>query len=68
MPHPKTRAISHPGSVPTQPAANGKQRPLDPRGDAFEVRWAEMDELAKQLNAVWPEGVSAVEAIQDVRR
>ena len=34
----------------------------------FEARWAHMDELARQLDAVWPKGVSAVEAIQDVRR
>ncbi len=34
----------------------------------FEARWAHMDQLAKRLAAVWPKGVSAVEAIAEVRR
>ena len=34
----------------------------------FEARWACMDELAQQLDAQWPAGVGAVEALSDVRR
>ena len=34
----------------------------------FEARWAHMDDLARQLGAVWPKEVSAVDAIEDVRR
>jgi antitoxin (DNA-binding transcriptional repressor) of toxin-antitoxin stability system len=30
--------------------------------------WAEVDELAEEIGAHWPEGVSAVDAINDVRR
>jgi prevent-host-death family protein len=30
--------------------------------------WAEMDELAKEISAHWPTGVSAVEAVEEGRR
>ncbi len=30
--------------------------------------WAEMDELAAEISKSWPEGVSAADAIADVRR
>lgn len=30
--------------------------------------WAEMDALAEEIGAAWPEGVSAVEAVREVRR
>jgi antitoxin (DNA-binding transcriptional repressor) of toxin-antitoxin stability system len=33
--------------------------------DAF---WADLDELAEEIGANWPEGVSAVDAVNDVRR
>lgn len=33
-----------------------------------ELFWAEIDQLAKEISAKWPKGVSAVEAIRDVRR
>jgi len=30
--------------------------------------WDRLDELAKQVSAAWPEGVSAVEAVREQRR
>lgn len=30
--------------------------------------WVEIDQLAAEISAVWPKGVSAEEAIEDVRR
>ena len=30
--------------------------------------WADMDQLAAEISAKWPEGVSAVEAVREVRR
>jgi hypothetical protein len=30
--------------------------------------WAEMHELAKEISAHWPAGVSAVEAVREQRR
>jgi len=30
--------------------------------------WAEMDELAREIGANWPAGVSALEAVQEQRR
>ena len=33
--------------------------------DAF---WAEFDQLSEEISANWPEGVSAVDAVRDVRR
>jgi prevent-host-death family protein len=37
------------------------------RAEALAV-WAEMDELAREIGAHWPEGVSAVEAVREQRR
>ena len=56
-------------SAVSKAASNGLEKGAVPSpGGDFEARWARMDELAKQLDAVWPKDVSAVEAIQDVRR
>ena len=30
--------------------------------------WADIDELAKEIGAVWPKGVSAVDAVREQRR
>jgi prevent-host-death family protein len=30
--------------------------------------WAEMDELAKEIGAIWPEGVSVEQAVREQRR
>jgi prevent-host-death family protein len=30
--------------------------------------WAEMDELAKEVDRYWPEGISAAEAVSEQRR
>jgi antitoxin (DNA-binding transcriptional repressor) of toxin-antitoxin stability system len=30
--------------------------------------WAAMDRLAEEISAYWPEGVSAVDAVREVRR
>ena len=30
--------------------------------------WADLDQLRAEISAKWPEGVSAVDAIRDVRR
>ncbi len=35
--------------------------------EAFERRWAAHRELAKRISDGWPEGVTAVDAIRDVR-
>lgn len=46
--------------VPIQPAAENE--------DDWRSVWAEMDRLAEEISAHWPEGVSAVDAVRDVRR
>ena len=33
-----------------------------------EKAWAALDELAAEINAAWPEGVSAVQALSEDRR
>ena len=33
-----------------------------------EALWAEIDQLAAEVSARWPKGVSAVEAVREVRR
>ncbi|MCB8977081.1 MAG: type II toxin-antitoxin system prevent-host-death family antitoxin [Ardenticatenaceae bacterium] len=30
--------------------------------------WADLDQLTAEISAKWPEGVSAVDAVKDVRR
>ncbi len=35
--------------------------------EAFERRWAEHEEFARHISDGWPEGVTAVDAIRDVR-
>lgn len=35
--------------------------------EAFERRWAEHEEFARYISDGWPEGVTAVDAIRDVR-
>ncbi|MCI0438125.1 MAG: type II toxin-antitoxin system Phd/YefM family antitoxin [Chloroflexi bacterium] len=37
------------------------------RAEALRI-WAEMDELAQEIGARWPSGVSALEAVQEQRR
>jgi prevent-host-death family protein len=36
--------------------------------EAVRASLAELDRLAAEIGAYWPEGVSAVEAVRDVRR
>lgn len=36
--------------------------------DRSRQAWDRLDELAKQVSAVWPKGVSAVEAVREQRR
>ncbi len=36
--------------------------------DRSQKAWDRLDELAKQVSAVWPKGVSAVEAVREQRR
>ena len=35
---------------------------------AAQVVWSEMDDLAQEIGALWPKGVSAVEAVEEQRR
>lgn len=34
----------------------------------FELLWAEMDEIAKEVSKTWEKGVSAAQAVADDRR
>jgi len=34
----------------------------------LEAAWADLDELAEEIAGVWPEGVSAVDAVREGRR
>jgi len=33
-----------------------------------ELLWSEIDELAKEIGKKWPKGISAAEAVSDLRR
>jgi prevent-host-death family protein len=39
-----------------------------PAQEEIDEFWREFDELSEEISASWPEGVSAVDAIRDVRR
>jgi prevent-host-death family protein len=39
-----------------------------PRQETFEEVWADLDELAEQTARIWPQGLSAVDAVRAVRR
>ena len=42
--------------------------PRDVELEQLATIWAERDRLAEEIGKHWPEGVSAVEAVRDVRR
>lgn len=42
--------------------------PLEPSREDSAAVWANLDQLTAEISARWPEGVSAVEAVRDVRR
>jgi len=46
--------------VPTEPV------PLS--SIELDAAWADLDELAEEISKSWPEGVSAVDAVREVRR
>ena len=39
-----------------------------PSDDELDAIWADLDELTAEISAKWPEGVSAVDAVREVRR
>ena len=39
-----------------------------PAAAELEALWADLDQLTAEINATWPAGVSAVEAVSDGRR
>lgn len=42
--------------------------PPEPTDDKIAAVLADLDALSAEISAKWPEGVSALEAVQDVRR
>ncbi len=42
--------------------------PPEPTHEDAAAVWADLDQLTAEISARWPEGVSAVEAVRDVRR
>lgn len=39
-----------------------------PPAEEVAAKWIGLDQLTAEINAKWPEGVSAIDAIRDVRR
>jgi prevent-host-death family protein len=39
-----------------------------PTAEEVEAAWRRHDEIAKEISAVWPKGVSAMDAVNEVRR
>jgi len=46
--------------------APAPRRPMTP--EELDTFWAEWDQLAAEIGAHWPEGVSVEDAIRDIRR
>ncbi|MBK7180336.1 MAG: type II toxin-antitoxin system prevent-host-death family antitoxin [Chloroflexi bacterium] len=42
--------------------------PPEPTDEEIAAVWANLDQLTAEISAKWPEGVSAVDAIREVRR
>lgn len=42
--------------------------PAPPEEEELAAYWADLEQLAAEIEAKWPEGVSAVDAVRDVRR
>lgn len=42
--------------------------PPEPTDKEIAAVWANLDQLTAEISAKWPEGVSAVDAIREVRR
>ena len=42
--------------------------PSPPAEEELAAYWADLEQLAAEIEAKWPEGVSAVDAVRDVRR
>ncbi|MCB8985809.1 MAG: type II toxin-antitoxin system prevent-host-death family antitoxin [Ardenticatenaceae bacterium] len=42
--------------------------PPEPTEEKIAAVWANLDQLTAEISAKWPEGVSAVDAIREVRR
>lgn len=42
--------------------------PPMPSAEEISAIWADLDQLTAEISAKWPEGVSAVEAVREVRR
>ncbi len=43
-------------------------RKSKPAEDELAVTWASLDQLAAEIGRSWPEGVSAADAVRDLRR
>jgi prevent-host-death family protein len=61
----ETIAVTHRGTVVAH-LVPVRRAPVD--AEAVRASLAELDRLAAEIGAYWPEGVSAVEAVRDVRR
>jgi hypothetical protein len=49
--------------------SDDRERPAPSSPGKLDERfWRDLDEIAKEINASWPKGVSAEDAISDVRR
>ena len=62
----ETIDVTHRGRVVAR-LVPAEERP-PPTAEELAAFWEEWDQLATEIGAHWPEGVSAVDAIRDVRR
>jgi prevent-host-death family protein len=63
----ETITVTYRGRVVARVVPAGTTRP-NPDPEALAAWWAEHNRLAAEISAHWPPGVSAVDAVRDVRR
>lgn len=49
-----------------EPVQKRRQADLDAQND--QATWSELELISAEISACWPQGVSAVEAVQDARQ
>jgi antitoxin (DNA-binding transcriptional repressor) of toxin-antitoxin stability system len=62
----ETIKITNRGEIIARLEPIRKQRQVDTRGHS--TTWNDLERISAEISAYWPEGLSAIDAVRDVRR
>ena len=62
----ETIEITKQGEIVARMESIRKQRQADTRGHS--AAWNDLERISAEISAYWPEGLSAIDALRDVRR